>query len=806
MRVRQKSSCRSVALLCEASSLITRTVCPSFHSTVVSPKVEPSTPLHPPALPPSRPPPVPPVDSPSLVSPLHHTNPFYHSQSTPPPFSPCNPFFSLLQHNPFFEDMLTAQPLKPSPPPLPYLSSSRPPIAHLFPQTSHPSPTLTRNNPTTTECFSGGTDATSDGKARVEKRPLPPIPTGKETPLSEGASRPDSEWDDCFEAFAAGRLQSPEDLTTDYKTQQSTTKGALADDAPHHQTCTKFGLEAHKAASQVTNANTSHFEAFAHFLETIPEHISFESDNITLTTPANSQKLPVRTETNQANSFNITNDVTDTNGDQVPHHTSSVKLNSGSPDPGSSGLGSSVEEDFLSCLSSYSDKFSASSSEEAEAPNSEGDVLRFEKSAESGKNFKPSEAEDDVTDKFLSLCETDQRRDGDEKEKAEINVLDGSSATRPQPVGETPAATRSELQPKPNSSSRCDKEDEERRREKGDVCGPPEGFSGELRDPSVCENHSTDEAIASTPDEGPAVPIITSSPQVRQSLSESPGGRGASRHSPLVFGLLEDFLHSCHLVSPPSRGSDDTLSLTQSTSSFLQSFYLSADSQDYKTCASHPSPDSSGGPEPNDTLHSANSTLCGEPSDVQTAAGAASGQERFSDTRKPSGEEINQADKSDAADNSANSPQSSTVGDALGLEALPAASADFDTSCNPKKLSEEGVERQPAVSKRPQAPTLHRSQSEGTLMPIFDELLLPAFGSDPGAIQEESSSADLPSLTSFAPPPLTPDVRSSPVVPRPPPPSADAAARSSQSTARAAAPKPMPQEGRQQRAANQQNR
>ncbi|XP_018521768.1 rab11 family-interacting protein 5 isoform X2 [Lates calcarifer] len=103
-------------------------------SLVVSPKLEPSTDPHPPPLPSSHHPPGPPVDPASLVSPLHHTNPFCHSQTTPPPISPCNPFFSLLQHNPFYEDMLTSQPLKPVPPPLPYLSSSRPPIAQLFPQ------------------------------------------------------------------------------------------------------------------------------------------------------------------------------------------------------------------------------------------------------------------------------------------------------------------------------------------------------------------------------------------------------------------------------------------------------------------------------------------------------------------------------------------------------------------------------------------------------------------------------------------------------------------------------------------------
>lgn len=654
--------------------------------------------------------------------------------------------------------------------------------------------------------------------------------------MSAGGLEPDSEWDDSFEAFAAGRLQSPEDLTTDCKTQQNTNsdnplehcnnKGALlpiTDDAPHHQTCTKSGFEAHKATSQVTNTNTYHFDAFAQFLETIPEHISFESDSITLNTPANSQKLAAHAETNQANSTTNTNYLTDTNVDQAPHHTSSVKLNSTSPDPGSSGLGSSVGEDFLSCLSSYSDKFSASSSEEAEAQNFESDILSFEKSSNSVKNFKPLESEDDITDRSndLSLDDIDQltviqHRDGDEK--VDINVLEGSLAlqssvlTLQQPVTaarETPTPKLSELQPKSDVSLQSDKENGET--EKGE-------FSEPLEESSVSVNNATDVMIAVTPDDElcsihPSLHIITSSPDVRRSSSDSPierttlGLQDASRHSPIPFRLFGDFPNISHITNSPSQGFDNTSRVSdQSTTSFLQSLYVSADSQDYQTCESHPSSKCSSGSEPNETLHSANSTLCGDLSDIQTTAGAALGQEVFTNA---SNEEINQTDQFEAVENSATIPQSFTIRDDFGLGILPAALTDSYVSCNPRKLSEEGVESPHVVSKCPQAQTLHRSQSEGTLTPAFDELLLPSFGSDPGAIQEESSafqsSVNLPSLTSFDPP-LTPDSSSSPVALCSRPFFANGTARSPPSTARASAPKPMPQESQRQQAANQQSR
>ncbi|XP_039641714.1 LOW QUALITY PROTEIN: rab11 family-interacting protein 1 [Perca fluviatilis] len=849
-------------------------------SLVVSPKLEPSTDPHPPPLPPSHHPPGPPVDPASVLSPLHHTNPFCHSQTTPPAMSPCNPFFSLLQHNPFYYDMLTAQPLKPSLPPLPFLSSSRPPIVQLFPQASNPNPNLAQDNPTTEDSVTG-TDAKSEAMAKDEKRPLPPVPMEEEKPLSvkllnpilsAGELDPDSEWDESFEAFAAGRLQCPEDLTTDCKTQQNTPsdhplehcndKGAslpLTDqntnvnDALHHQPCTEFAFEAPKAIRQATNTNTYHLDTFAQFLETIPEHTSFESDNIALNAFTNSPKLDACTETNHANRATNTNDLTDTNVHHAPCHSLSVKLNSSSPDPGSSGLGSSAEEDFLSCLSSYSDKFSASSSEEAEAQNFESNVLGFEKSFDSsvGKNVKPSESEGDITDgsSGLSLVDVDQHtviqhRDGDGK--ADLHGSEGSLAPESpvlihqQPVmaaretGEdaliqapnfsnviySDLPKLSELQPKPDVSLQPDNENGEKGI--GEFSGSVEDFSKVLNDSSRSVSNTTtpDYKLCST---HPSLYIITSSPDVRQSLSDSAVESTSS--GPIPFRLFGDFLNTSRIANSPSQDSDDTLWHTRvpdlSTSSFFQSLYVSTDSQDYQTCVSHPSTKCSSGSEPNETLHSVNSTLCGEPSEIPTTADAALGQEDPANACKPCDEEINQTDQSEesfcgAEDKMTALEPSVTTGEKFGL--LPAAQADSYMSCSPRKLIEPGVVCQHVVlgdvfSKCPQAQnaTLHRSQSEGILTPAFDELLLPSFGSDPGAIQESSSDQhgpDLPSLASFAPS-LSPQSSSSPVALCSLPPLANATARSPPSTAPAAAPKPMLQETRssssQQQAANQQN-
>ncbi|XP_035465530.2 rab11 family-interacting protein 1 isoform X2 [Scophthalmus maximus] len=835
-------------------------------SSVVSPKLESRSRPHPsPPLPSSNHPPGAPVDLAPLVSPLHHTNPFCHSQTTSPPISPCNPFFSVLQHNPFFEDTPnTRTPAKPSLPPLPYLSSARPPISQLFPQTSNLNNTLTLSDPTAEEDSIFGTGAKGDPMAKI-----PAAPTEGEKSanpfMSAGELEPDSEWDESFEAFAAGRLQSPEDPTTDCETQQNTPsdrplencddKGASVpitdpdqntnmDDALLHQPWREVISEAHEATSQVTNT-----DAFAQFLETIPEQMSLESDNITLNTSADSATLDACTETNQANSTTKANDSSSTNMLHGPSHASSVQLNSSSPDPGSSGIGSSAEEDFLSCLSSYSDKFSASSCEEAEARFFESNIQGFEQSFEPAvaKSPKPSDSEEDFTDRSNDRTVFDVPQQGsDERVGSKDSRAPQSPVLTPEELVITARETETEgadaqtlnipnvpdLLPKPSElqlkSGVCSQSDDESGGKGIDeINSSLVDFSKEFVDGSV--NNGADVRILATPDDVfsstlPSLYIRTSSPDVMQSSWDSSfgntnvRGQGASQCSPVPFGAF------CE--ASPGQDFDNTLLHTRvsdlSSSSFLQSLYVSSDSQDYQTCASHQSSDASSVSEPDKTQRSANSTLCGEPSDIQTTADAALGLEDSPSASTSPIRETTQTDRFEeyccaaADDNTATIETQFMIGGDFGLHVLPAAPADSEKSCDPKWLGEGGVEGPHVVlddgfSKGPEARSaaLHRSQSEGTLTPAFDELLLPSFGSDPGATQGSSSAQPDPALaclTSFAPS-LTP--RSFPVALCSFPPLANAFARSPPSAARAAAPQPRetqpPPPPPQQQAASQQS-
>lgn len=856
-------------------------MCPSFHSLVMLPKLEPSTDPYPLPLPlqhfsgPH-------VDFASVVSPLHHTNPFYQAQTTPPTISACNPFFSLLQQNPFFEDMLTTQQLKPPLPPLPCLSSSRPPIAQFFPQASNLNPTLTHDNPAADDSIMDA-DGKSDVVANAEKQHLPPAPTEGEKPLNKKLSNPfiparepepDPEWDEYFEAFAAGRLQSPEDTTTDCKIQQSTpgdhplehcnNERALlpitdadpstnVNDAIHPQPFTEFVFGAHKAISQVTNTNKHHLDTFAQMLETIPEHISFETDNLTLNASSDSLKLDACTEMDQTNGITNTNDLTSTNVHQVLCHMLSTQLKSSSPDPGSSGLGSSAEEDFLSCLSSYSDKFSASSCEEAEAQNFESNILGFEKSSESAevKISKPSESEDDITDQPNDLSLADVTPQTFVQQQDDNEMVD--SATSQSPLlpdlkhqqlmitageMETESANTqtlnisevypdllpnlSELQPKSDISSQS--YNECRDRDIDEFSSSMIDFSKEVSNSPVNDKH----VMVPTTPEGelcstkPSLFIITSSPDVRRSLSDSPFesttlvGQDASQHSPVPFGAFADLLNT-----NPVQDIDNTLLHTlsdQRPSSFLQSLYVGTDSQVYQICESHLSFKYFSVSEPNETPHSANSAVCGELSNIQKTAGTASGLEDSTNARRPSSREINRTDRFEesffeAEDNTAALEPSFIIGD--DFQGLPAAQTDSYVCCNPRKISERGVESQHVIlgdeySERPQAQSapLHRSQSEGTLTPLFDKLLSPSFGSDPGAIKTSSTAQLGPDLlyqSSYAFS-LIPENISSPVALCSLSPLANASVRSPSSMAPDAAPKPMPQEPKQQQAANQQNR
>lgn len=541
--------------LCEQSSLISRTVSPSFHSLVVLPKVEPSTDF--PSIHPST---NAPVASPPVVSPLHRTNPFTHSLSTPPPISPCNPFFSLLQQNPFYDHMLSALPLKPSPPPLPYLSGSRPPISHLFPNETSKDSSIV--------CGSVYAHAAS---GRAEKRPLPPTPTemldsrpSKPAPPA-GGQDPESQWDESFEAFAAGRLQPPGVLTKARRDTSASLLPPSSCDAPG-----EVGWE-----TSLTNANATHFDGFAQFLETIPEH----NDSVALDDAAHAGS-------NQANSKTNLHFLSSANTDPSSRLP---KLSSSSPDPASSGMGSSVEDDFLSCLSSYSDKFSASSAEESEALNMDADVIGFEKPRGSGRKSRPSESDDDGSqDPHLFRVEQDvviKHRIGDVLEVPPVG-------TQPQPVvapPDSPGAERSGLVP--------------------------------AGDPSPAHVMSS-----SPPDV--SLRIITSSPAATQNSAGLPveeaswAGRGAGRHSPIPFG---------DVPISPSGGSGEPLHPPRSDrSSFLHSLYLSSSSS-----------------QPNQTLQLADSTLRGELSDVLSADAA---QEVFPGACAPPHEETHQRNSLECSD------------------------------------------------------------------------------------------------------------------------------------------------------------
>eukprot|EP00066_Takifugu_rubripes_P029525 XP_011618791.1 PREDICTED: uncharacterized protein LOC101070184 isoform X2 [Takifugu rubripes] len=685
---------------------------------------------------------IPPVGSPAPVSPLHHTNPFTNSHSTLLAISPCNPFFSLLQQNPFYDAMLPAQPLKPSPPPLPFLSSSRPPISHLFPQTNDPNGTPKASSVVRSSVCS---NAKSDRMDGTQKRPLPPTPAElpNRTPSNPftpaGGQRPDAQWDDFFEAFAAGRLQPPGELSTDRASRRGTrstlakrcSDGALPPsscDSPHGS-----GAETRSSTGHLTNASTTHFDGFAQFLETIPEH----NDGGALDHPAPPLRTAAHTESDQANGKTHMHFLTNANMDPGSHHPSAATLSSSSPDPASSGIGSSVEEDFLSCLSSHSDKFSASSAEESEAQNLETDIISFEKSCEPIRKSKSSESEDDRSNgPYLLGLEQNpdiQRRSSE--------ALEGSVAPSPGMVPvvaplERPEEKHSDLQPRSDG------------REEFPV--PVEEFP------------PTHAMISSPPDVlQPTFHIQTSSPAGRQNSAGFPAeeaawGREADRHSPIPCGdfpVSPSSTFSPLLLPPPLSD--------RSSCCFLHSLYLSSDSQNYQSCESPPSPNVSSSSEPKQTPDWASSTL----------APADAAQEVFADASTPSREE---------------SQQSSSLG--CSCDFLPPAFTMKDESCDNQQRSFTD-QVLPAVSDDrfcPHAQTLQRSHSDGSLKLTRDQRLC---------------GADFPALPSSAP--LTPDHTSPSAALSPLPPFASATAGSPPSMPQAAAPSPVSLESQQ--AANQQN-
>ncbi|XP_041827893.1 uncharacterized protein rab11fip5a isoform X2 [Melanotaenia boesemani] len=715
--------------------------------------------------------------------------------------------------------------------------SSRPPITQLFPQPSNPNSVLTHNNPTKEDSIIG---ADAKREMKVEKRPLPPPPTEwrKTLPkkssnpfMSVGELKPDSEWDESFEAFAAGRLQSPEGITTECRTQRNTlsdhplehcnNKAALqpgidADehtnvyDSLHHPPGIKFISEAHEVPIQAPNAITHHFDTFPQFLETIPEQRSFENDDMTVNTLINSPTLCAFNESKQDNT---TNDVTNTIMNSAPFHVSQTQLNSGSPDPTSSGLGSSAEEDGFSCFSSHSDKFSASSSEEADSS-----IIRLELFSESalGKNGKPSDAKGGIADRSDGQFSVDVARqtqipqEGGDGEKVELSDSEGSLTLQTWETGskggDAPnvSIVHPDLLPKP-SEPQSDNASRDASKEELNIST---FFSKDFSGSSV--NNATAVILGSPDNElsttGTSIQIMTSSPEIKLGFSEvsledtGVKEQDANHDSHVPFSLFGDSLNISHIANSPNQGFDSNLLHThifnQSGSSSLPSLYVSTDSQEYQTCDSYQSSKHTSFSELNETLYSANSTLCGELSDIQITSCAANEETSlFGNFVEPSG-----------VQSKMETPEESlTIGD--GLQVLPAAPPSSNMVHNPKGFSEEEVEKQCGVSadmfskySEAQNASLQRSQSESSLAPAFDLPLLPTFGSDPGPIQESFSAQlgpEFPSLIPFTPS-LTPESNSSQVAIFALPPLSNISATFPPSSAQGAEPKPAPEDTEQQ--------
>ncbi|XP_017288926.1 uncharacterized protein rab11fip5a isoform X1 [Kryptolebias marmoratus] len=833
-------------------------------SLVVFTKLEPSTDPKPPPFLPSHHPLGPLVDSASVISTLHHINPFCHSQTALLLISPCNPFYSLQQHNPFYEDILTTQLLKTSPPPLPYLSSSRPPITLLFPQPSNP--ILTHDNPAVEDIIMD-TDPNSKVTSKVEERPLSPVPMERKEPLCQKSSNPfmsdpDSEWNENFAAFAACRLHSTEDLTTECRTQQNAVsdhplehyynkselwpvidvdENTNVNDSLYHQPEGTFLFEMSTVPSQAKYNNTYHNDPFHHFLETIPEQRIFESNDITLNTSPNSPKLSAFTETEHNN--NITNGLTEANVNPAASHISATQLNGSSPDLSTSGLGSSAEDDGLSYFSCQSDKFSASSSEETE-----NNTLHVIKSAVV-KNVEPSEPEDSIADTSndLLLIDVSQQKITIHEDNWENFDLSSSekSLTPQMPTLKSVTAkwemeSESEdtrilnssnlypdlllnpLEPQLKSivSSQLDNENGE------ESTVSTVDFS---KDFDCFMKNTTDGMTHVSPfDELPStvtsLHITTSSPDAKHDLLDASFENTdfGKPEADVPFSYFSDFLDIGHIENSPRQVFDSNLlqaqTSDQNSRNFLQSLYVSSDMQDYQTCDFHPSFKVFGFSDQNKSLHSANSTICGDLSDIQTTTGVVSSLEDCKNGFMSSEKEISQTSGFKESlnwtkDKMENLETRLTVRD--GLQILPAPLPDSDMSCNPKDLNNGELKNQHGTlpdmfsnCAHGHDATLHRSQSEGALTPSFNKILLPSFGSNPSLIQRSFSALvdpDFPMPISFASP-LIPESNSTPVALCALSPLANISATMPLSPAQGSAPKPVLDKTEQQwEAANQQS-
>lgn len=838
-------------------NLTERTVCPSFHSLVVFTKLESSSDPNLPSFPPSHHPLGPLVDSASVVSTLHHTNPFCHFPTVPLPLSLCNPFYSLRHHNPFCEDILTTQLLKVSPPPLPYLSSSRPPITQLFPQPPKPNPVLTHDNPSV-EDSNKDTDPHNEVASKVEKRPLPPFPMeGKESvpqePSNPFLSELDSEWDNSFDEFAACRLQSTDDLTTESRTLQNAVsdqplekysnknnlwtvvnadENTNNNDSLYHQPEDTFLFEMSTIPSQVKYSNTYHQDTFQRFLETIPEQRSFESDEITFETPTNSPKLSPRTKTEQDN--NTTNSL-DTNINPAAFNIFATPLNSSSPDPSTSGIGSSTEDDGFSYFSCQSDKFSASSSE------AENNALQFEKSAVE-KNSKTSEPEESIADRsddrLISVSKQTLLKNEGHWKKHDLNISEVSftpeaPTLRPEVANQESETTRKDTQIntfnlfpdllmkplEPQLKSFVSSHSNSEIREEStvptvDLFKDFDCFVKNTKDPMIPESPFGD--LLSTL---PSLDIITSSPGAKFDILNATFGNTVLGEQDMPFSYFSDSHDISHTQNRPSQDFDSNFlraqATDQSSSNFLQSPFVSANLQNDQTRDSHPRFKDFDITDQNETLDAGNSTICGDFSDIQTTTGV-SALEDGRNKSKLFQDEISQSYNFTespywAQDKTEHLKTSLPFED--GLQIPPAPLLGWDTSYIAKDLSNGEMKNQHGTLAEMfsncdlgQDAKLHRSHSEGALTPMLDNTLVPSFGSDPNVVQGSFSTQFdpvFPFPASFDPP-LTPESNSLPVALSP---LANISTKIPLSPAPGTSPKPALDEIKQQKeAADQQSR
>lgn len=692
---------------------------------------------------------------------------------------------------------------------MPYLSSSRPPITQLFPQSSNPNPFLSLDD-AAVKGTDTDTDLNSKVTSKVVERPLSQsLMEGKE-PLHQKSpnpfiSEPDSEWDRSFDAFAACRLQSAEDLSTECRTLQNAVsdhplehynnksdlwpiinadENTNVNDSLYHQPEGTFLFEMSTAPNQLKYNNPYHHDTFQHFLETIPEQGSFESDDITLNTPTNSPKLRARTEIEQDG--NAAHGFTDTN---IPAsiHILATQLDSNSPDPSTSGLGSSAEDDGLSCFSCQSDKFSASSSE------AESNTVHFEKSAVV-KNVH-SEPEDVVADRSddLLLIDVSQQMITKHEDDWKKNDLSSSDAfLTPQMPTLRPVTaeqeTESEDSQTPNTSSmypdlllqpfesqlksfvlsQSDKNKEESTVSTIGFSDNFDDFFKNTRNVMIPES-PFDDSFSVLPSLHITASLAAKHDFLEASFVNNVLGESETN---VPFSYFDDFIDISRNENNLRQVFDSNLSQAQP---FDQSHHVSPHLKGCQTSDSHPSSKVLSILDQNEPLHSANSTTFEDLSDIRITTGVVSALEDSKNEFSSFEGELNHTygfkeSLHCAQDKMENLETSLTVKDGLQIQLAPLPFLDM--SCNPKDINNGEAEDQhgalaemfSSCAQGQDATLLHRSQSEGALTSTFDKIFLPSFGSDPGAIQGSFSAQldlDFPSPTSFAPP-LTPESNSIP--------------------------------------------